>query len=60
MANYYASARTNYVNVTNIEALKESIKDFPVTISPEKHDTLNKVCLLSNHETGVCVYSAGG
>ena len=52
MANYYSSARTNYVNVTDLEALKESVKGFPVTVSSQNLDNPNKIFFLSNHETG--------
>lgn len=52
MANYYASARTNYVNVTDLEGLKASLKDFQVTVTPETVTNPNKVCILSTHETG--------
>ncbi len=49
MADWYGAARSNYVRVTDLEALKKSLGDFDITIV-EQAD--GRVALLSSDEYG--------
>ena len=52
MANYYASARTNYFELKNMDAFKEEMSNYGVEVS-EKHGT-EMVCLLGNDPDSGC------
>lgn len=54
MANYYASARTNYFAVTDLEAFKADIesKTSSVEVVSKEEDGLTLVALLGNDDDG--------
>ena len=53
MANYYASARTNYVRVTDLEGLKEVLSRFPIGIHSQYAESDDPVyCFLCEDADG--------
>ena len=52
MANYYASARTNYFLVKDIEAFTNEVEPISVELSTKTVDDKTFVCLLSDGEGG--------
>ena len=46
MANWYGAARSNYVKVKDIEALKKTLEPWPISVCEEN----GRVCLLSEEE----------
>lgn len=55
MANYYASARSNYFKVKDLTAFIEAIKPFPIKIYEHTDGSL---CLLSDNDGGWSWYNA--
>lgn len=49
MANYYASARSNYFRVKDLDAFKSALEPFQVEIHESNE---GKVCLLSHADSG--------
>lgn len=54
MANYYCSARTNYVKLTDVEALKKSLNPFGCTVSSSNINA-DMHCILGNSEDGFSI-----
>lgn len=55
MANYYASARSNYFKVKDSAVFGEAMKPFDIEICPQEQD--GTLCLLSNGDGGWCWYN---
>lgn len=51
MANYYSTARTNYIKLTDAEALKESLKPFGCTVVSSNTNT-DMHCILGDNDSG--------
>lgn len=49
MADWYGTTRTNYVRVTDIEAVKKEFAPFAVAIRDDKD---GRICLISEEENG--------
>jgi hypothetical protein len=54
MANYFASARTNYFSVKDVAAFRDALKDLPVEIcvGHGEASNLSRVCVLCRDEDG--------
>lgn len=51
MANYYASARTNYVHIENLEGLTLALDPFEIIIAPSE-DQQGLYCFLADSDSG--------